>query len=101
MKLIRPLRLSNNRANKSAESLFCSVRMTGRASQTEKGIDRTPWQVWTVRAGFLLLAFQCLVLVLDAQKPVNQKYPPDVPPSPNFRTNRNSYSAIMDVLRPS
>jgi 4-hydroxy-4-methyl-2-oxoglutarate aldolase len=59
------------------------------------------FRVSTARACSLLMIFHFLVLALDAQKPINQNYPPDVPPSPNFRTNRNSYSAIMDVLRPS
>ena len=66
-----------------------------------RGIDRSHFQVWAVRGARSLIAFHCLVPALDAQKPLNQNYPPDVPPSPNFRTNRNSYSAIMDVLRPS
>lgn len=86
--------------SKSLEFLFFLVP-TWRVSQTVKGIDRSHFRVWAVRGCSLLIAFHCLVLALDAQKPVNQKYPPDVPPSPNFRTNRTSYSAIMDVLRPS
>ena len=65
------------------------------------GVKRSHFQVWAVRGCSLVIAFHCLVLALYAQKPIDQKYPPDVPPSPNFRTNRNSYSAIMDVLRAS
>jgi 4-hydroxy-4-methyl-2-oxoglutarate aldolase len=99
MKLIRPL--GSKQVSKSAESLFSRAVLMGRGSQTGKGIGRSRLQAWAIRGCSLLIAFHCLVLILDAQKPVNQKYPPDVSPSPNFRANRDSYSAIMDVLRPS
>jgi len=66
-----------------------------------KHVEKSHFQVWSVRVCSLLIAFHCLIPALDAQKPLNQKYPPDVLPSSNFRTNRNSYSAIMDVLRSS
>jgi regulator of RNase E activity RraA len=36
-----------------------------------------------------------------AQEPYNQVFAPDVPAPDGFRTNRTSYSAIMDVLAPS
>lgn len=42
-----------------------------------------------------------LGLSAAAQGPYNQTFAPDVPAPPRFRTNRTSYSAIMDVLRPS
>jgi regulator of RNase E activity RraA len=38
---------------------------------------------------------------LSAQKPYQQTFPFDVPPPPHFRANRTSYSAVMDVLRPT
>jgi regulator of RNase E activity RraA len=40
-----------------------------------------------------------LGLSLSAQKPFDQTFAPDVPAPDRFRTNRTSYSAIMDVLR--
>ena len=40
-------------------------------------------------------------LSLGAQAPFDQTFPPDVPAPQRFRTNRTSYSAIMDLLRPS
>ena len=40
-------------------------------------------------------------LSLGAQAPFDQTFPPDVAAPQRFRTNRTSYSAIMDVLRPS
>ncbi len=36
----------------------------------------------------------------DAQEPFDQTFRPDVPVPDGFRTNRTSYSAIMDVLEP-
>jgi len=47
---------------------------------------------------FILLTL--MSFVVEAQKAINPSYPPDVTPSPKFRANRNSYSAIMDVLGP-
>ena len=47
---------------------------------------------------FILLSL--MSVVVEAQKAINPSYPPDVTPSPKFRANRNSYSAIMDVLGP-
>jgi 4-hydroxy-4-methyl-2-oxoglutarate aldolase len=38
---------------------------------------------------------------LSAQKPYQQTFPSDVPPPPRFRANRTSYSAVMDVLKPT
>lgn len=40
-------------------------------------------------------------LSLAAQAPFDQTFAPDVPAPQRFRTNRTSYSAIMDVLRPT
>jgi len=51
--------------------------------------------IWIV-AGSLLLGPS-----LSAQKPYQQTFPFDVPPPPHFRANRTSYSAVMDVLRPT
>ena len=48
----------------------------------------------------LTLVFMSL-LFLGAQKPFNQVFPPDVEPSDGFRSNRNSFSAVMDVLKDS
>jgi 4-hydroxy-4-methyl-2-oxoglutarate aldolase len=42
-----------------------------------------------------------LSLSLAAQAPFDQRFAPDVPAPQRFRTNRTSYSAIMDVLRPT
>jgi len=48
----------------------------------------------------LTLVFMSL-LFLGAQKPFDQVFPPDVEPSDGFRSNRNSFSAVMDVLKDS
>lgn len=49
---------------------------------------------------FLSLLFAAMwVPLLLAQKPYEQRFPPDVPAPPSFRQNRTSYSAVMDVLR--
>jgi regulator of RNase E activity RraA len=42
-----------------------------------------------------------LTLSVAAQKPYDQTFAPDVPAPARFRTNRTSYSAIMDVLAPT
>jgi 4-hydroxy-4-methyl-2-oxoglutarate aldolase len=47
----------------------------------------------------VLVAVIFLGLSLTAQKPFDQTFPPDVSAPDRFRTNRTSYSAIMDVLR--
>lgn len=49
----------------------------------------------------LLVIFLLIGSAIAIQKPYEQVIPPDVPAPPKFRANRNSYSAIMDVLAPS
>jgi 5-oxopent-3-ene-1,2,5-tricarboxylate decarboxylase/2-hydroxyhepta-2,4-diene-1,7-dioate isomerase len=46
----------------------------------------------------LLIVFVCSVATVGAQKPWDQNFKPDIEPPDGFRTNRTSYSAIMDVL---
>jgi len=50
--------------------------------------------------GSQILVFLAIVtgLGLAAQTPFNQTFAPDVPAPERFRTNRTSYSAVMDVL---
>jgi len=51
---------------------------------------------------FFTLATTLLMTgIAYAQEPFNQTFEPDVPVPNGFRTNRTSYSAIMDVLTPS
>jgi regulator of RNase E activity RraA len=49
----------------------------------------------------ILALVMFLGLSLTAQKPFDQTFAPDVAAPERFRTNRTSYSAIMDVLRPT
>lgn len=49
----------------------------------------------------ILTLVMFLGLSLAAQKPFDQTFAPDVTAPDRFRTNRTSYSAIMDVLRPT
>lgn len=48
-----------------------------------------------------VLVWATVAPLLFAQKPYQQQLPPDKPAPPEFRRNRVSYSAIMDVLRAS
>jgi len=49
----------------------------------------------------LLLLSLFAITSVQAQTPYNQEFTADVPTPVGFRTNRTSYSAIMDVLTPS
>ena len=50
---------------------------------------------------FMLLLSLVSIAVASGQEAYNQSFKPDVPAPDGFRTNRTSYSAIMDVLAPS
>ena len=50
---------------------------------------------------FTLVTFLILAGGAYAQEPFDQTFRPDVRVPDGFRTNRTSYSAIMDVLSPS
>src|SRR5262245_15713747 len=49
----------------------------------------------------LLVIFLLIGSAIAIQKPYEQVFPPDIPAPQKFRANRNSYSAIMDVLGPT
>jgi len=98
---IRLVPLSGDQVRKSVTFLFSLVPVRGAGSHRLTGLDRIHVWAEAFRVCSLLVAFHFLVLALHAQEPLSQKHRPDVPTSPNFRANRTSYSAIMDVLRPS
>ena len=51
----------------------------------------------------LVLGIVCAsaAVAFGLQEPWDQVFRPDVPPPEGFRANRTSYSAVMDVLRPT
>jgi len=53
------------------------------------------------RSQVLAALLMLLGISSAAQKPFDQTFPEDMRPPERFRANRTSYSAIMDVLRPT
>ncbi|MFQ5790014.1 MAG: RraA family protein [Acidobacteriota bacterium] len=54
-----------------------------------------------MRRGRWLWVFFLFSLSVGAQRPYDQTFPPDIEAPQGFRSNRASYSAVMDVLRPT